>query len=133
MGHIGCLHHRRTARGHRRVAPAEGAPQPQRSRFAASGGKLIHHIYFKMKRPNATGLRRIFWLAAAAMLALPARADSPFYTDDTNFSPGREIKMGFTGEHNSGSDAFNEVLDWNYAVVPNVRLNLTTYSSSQSR
>ena len=81
-----------------------------------------------MKRPNATGLRRIFWLAAAAMLALPARADSPFYTDDTNFSPGREIKMGFTGEHNSGSDAFNEVLDWNYAVVPNVRLNLTTYT-----
>ena len=86
-------------------------------------------IYFKMKRPNATGIRRIFWLAAAsATLALPARADSPFYTDDPNFSPGWEIKMGFTGEHNSGGDNLTEVLDWNYAVVPNVRLNLTTYT-----
>ena len=30
--------------------------------------------------------------------------------------------MGFTGEHKSGGDNFTEVLDWNYDVVPNVRL-----------
>lgn len=89
-------------------------------------------IYFRMKpRKPSTGLRKVFW---AFCIALPftfgesAKADSPFYTDDPNFSPGWEIKMGFTAEHNYGGDNLTEVLDWNYAVVPNVRLNLTTYT-----
>ena len=88
-------------------------------------------IYLKMRRPNLTGLRRIFWLVVLggfAAVAPRARADSPFYTDDPVFSPGWEIKMGLTGEHNSGGSVLTEVLDWNYAVVPSVRLNLTTYT-----
>ena len=87
-------------------------------------------IYMKMKPTQPrTGLRKIFWaVALTATLSLSARADSPFYTDDPNFSPGWEIKMGATAEHNSGGDILTEVLDWNYAVVPNVRLNLTTYT-----
>ncbi len=67
-------------------------------------------------------------LAALTCTALPLRADSPFYTDDPEFSPGWEIKAGFTGERNRGGSVFTEVLDWNYAVLPNVRLNLTTYT-----
>ena len=81
-------------------------------------------IYMKMKPTTPrTGLRKILWAAAlTTSIAATARADSPFYTDDPNFSPGWEIKMGFTGEHKSGGDNFTEVLDWNYDVVPNVRL-----------
>ena len=85
-------------------------------------------IYFKMRPKNATGLRRIFW-SVALMFILSAtlvRADSPFYTDDPEFSPGWEIKHGFTAEHNSGGNAWAApVLDLNYAVVPQVRFNLT--------
>ena len=85
-------------------------------------------IYFKMKPTNSTGLRRIFWAAAftLAFSTASSRADSPFYTDDPEFSPGWEIKFGMTAEHNtSGNTWAAPVLDLNYAVVPNVRLNLT--------
>ena len=85
-------------------------------------------IYWKMKPKNSTGLRRIFWLAALTLTisAASSRADSPFYTDDPEFSPGWEIKYGFTAEHNSGGNVWAApILDLNYAVVPNVRLNLT--------
>lgn len=88
-------------------------------------------IYIKMRRPRLSGLRRVFWLLLIGGLAVnppEARADSPFYTDDPLFSPGWEIKAGLTGEHNAGGSQLSEVLDWNYAVVPNVRLNLTTYT-----
>jgi hypothetical protein len=73
----------------------------------------------------------VFWsvgvYAVALSTAPKVRADSPFYTDDPNFSPSWEIKAGFTGEKNAGGSVMTDVLDWNYAVVPNVRLNLTTY------
>jgi hypothetical protein len=86
-------------------------------------------IYFKMRRPNAIGWKKVFWLfALLGADRSPVRADSPFYTDDPNFSPGWEIKMGFTSENNTGGTNLAEVLDWNYAIVPNVRLNLTTYT-----
>ncbi len=89
-------------------------------------------IYFRMKpRTPRTGLRKVFWAFAIAFpfsFGDHARADSPFYTDDPNFSPGWEIKLGLTAEHNSGGDNLTEVLDWNYAVVSNLRLNLTTYT-----
>ena len=72
------------------------------------------------------GPRKFFWAAAlTATLAAPSRADSPFYADDPNFSPGWEIKLGFTGEHNTGGTTIAEVLDLNYAIVPSVRLDLT--------
>ena len=90
-------------------------------------GLLVSDLFLPI--PPRTGLRKIFWaLALTTTLSLSARADSPFYTDDPNFSPGWEIKMGATAEHNSGGDNLTEVLDWNYAVVPNVRLDLTTYT-----
>lgn len=83
-------------------------------------------IYWQMRRRNATGLKKIFWLIP--LFIVPhARGDSPFYTDDPEFSPGWEIKAGFTSEHNIGGTTLTEVLDWNYAIVPNVRMNLTTY------
>ena len=86
-------------------------------------------IYWKMRRPNLTGIRRIFWLVTLGGFALAAtngRADSPFYTDDPEFSPGWEIKFGMTAEHNTGGNTWTApVLDLNYAVVPNLRLNLT--------
>ena len=86
-------------------------------------------IYWKMRRPNLTGIRRIFWLLTFGGFALAAtngRADSPFYTDDPEFSPGWEIKFGMTAEHNTGGNTWTApVLDLNYAVVPNLRLNLT--------
>ncbi len=85
-------------------------------------------IYFKMKPKNATGLRRIFWAAAFTLTlgTAASRADSPFYTDDPEFSPGWEIKYGFTAEHNYGGNVWSApVLDLNYAVIPQVRLNLT--------
>ncbi len=86
-------------------------------------------IYWKMRPKNATGLRKVFWLVPLALF-LPspreARADSPFYTDDPEFSPGWEIKHGGTAEHNAGGNVFAApVLDLNYAVVPNIRLDLT--------
>ena len=90
-------------------------------------------IYFQMRRRNLTGLRRIFWslaLGGSCAIAPSARADTPFYTDDPEFSPGWEIKAGFTAEHNSGGSELREVLDWNYAVEPHVRLNLTTYTKN---
>jgi hypothetical protein len=83
-------------------------------------------IYWQMRRRNATGLKKVFWLIPLFIVPL-TRADSPFYTDDPEFSPGWEIKAGFTSEHNIGGSNLTEVLDWNYAIVPNVRLNLTTY------
>lgn len=84
-------------------------------------------IYWRMRPREATGLRKIFWmLALGAVAATESRADSPFYTDDPEFSPGWEIKYGFTAEHNTGGNVWTApVLDLNYAVVPNVRLNLT--------
>ena len=85
-------------------------------------------IYFKMKPKNATGLRRIFWSVALTFFlsASITRADSPFYTDDPEFSPGWEIKYGLTAEHNSGGNTWAApVLDLNYAVLAQVRLNLT--------
>ena len=85
-------------------------------------------IYFKMRPKNPTGLRRVFWslgLTLPLSIAL-AHADSPFYTDDPEFSPGWEIKYGLTAEHNSGGNVWAApVLDLNYAVIPQVRLNLT--------
>ena len=66
-------------------------------------------------------------ILSIAVAAPRARADAPFYTDDPVFSSNWEIKAGITGEHKSGSSRATHVLDWNYAVVPNVRLNLTTY------
>ena len=71
---------------------------------------------------------RCCFAIALTFSVLPLQADSPFYTDDPEFSPGWEIKAGFTGEHNSGGSLLTEVLDWNYAMLPNVRLNLTTYT-----
>ncbi len=86
-------------------------------------------IYFKMRRRNAVGLRKVIWTVALYAAVRPdAKADSPFYTDDPNFSPGWEIKIGATTEHNSGGSNLTEVLDWNYAILPQVRLNLTTYT-----
>ena len=83
-------------------------------------------VYWRMRPKQATGLRKVFWMLALTTLAFHARADSPFYTDDPEFSPGWENKYGFTAEHNSGGNAWAlPVLDLNYAIVPNVRLNLT--------
>ena len=84
-------------------------------------------IYLKMRRPGATGLKKVFWLfALGAFAAAETRADSPFYTDDPEFSPGWEIKFGMTAEHNTGGNTWTApILDLNYAVVPKVRLNLT--------
>lgn len=84
-------------------------------------------IYWKMRPKDATGLRKVFWLAPVALLLTPAaRADSPFVTDDPLFSPGWEIKFGGTAERNANSRSFvAPVLDLNYAVVDNLRLNLT--------
>ena len=83
-------------------------------------------IYWKMRPKNSTGLRRVFWLFTLTTVALSARADSPFYTDDPEFSPSWEIKYGFTAEHNSGGNVWAApILDLNYAVIPQVRLNLT--------
>ena len=84
-------------------------------------------IYWKMRPKDATGLRKVFWLLPASLLALPAaRADSPFVTDDPLFSPGWEIKFGGTAERNANSRILvAPVLDLNYAVVDNLRLNLT--------
>ena len=84
-------------------------------------------IYLKMRRPGATGLKKVFWLfALGGFAAISARADSPFYTDDPEFSPGWEIKYGFTAERNSGGNVWTApILDVNYAIVPRVRLDLT--------
>ena len=94
--------------------------------FALSITGLI--IYWRMRPKNPTGLRRVFWLVIFSCLGATAttRADSPFYTDDPEFSPGWEIKYGFAAEHNSGGNVWTApVLDLNYAIVPRVRLNLT--------
>jgi hypothetical protein len=84
-------------------------------------------IYWRMRKPGATGLRRVFFtLALACLLYGRAQADSPFVTDDPEFSPGWEIKLGMAAERNSGGATWTApVLDLNYAVVPNLRLNLT--------
>ena len=88
-------------------------------------------IYFRMKpRTPKTGLRKVFWTIAITSLltatAPPARADSPFFTDDPLFSPGWEIKLGVAAEHNNGGDSLaGPILDLNYAIVPTVRLNAT--------
>lgn len=87
-------------------------------------------IYWKMRRRNATGLKRVFWSLALLGVASQAQADSPFYADDPNFSPGWEIKLGSTGEHNTGGTTIAEVLDLNYAIVPSVRLDLTLSTKS---
>ena len=58
-------------------------------------------IYWKMRPKNSTGLRRVFWLFTLTTVALSARADSPFYTDDPEFSPSWEIKYGFTADRKS--------------------------------
>ena len=86
-------------------------------------------IYFRMKpRTPQNGLRKIFWALTAFASVTATRADSPFFTDDPAFSPGWEIKLGITAEHNNGGDALaGPVLDLNYAIVPNVRLNATFY------
>ena len=85
-------------------------------------------IYWKMKPTNTTGLRRVFWLFAFTLsfVSKSARADSPFYTDDPEFSPGWEIKYGMTAEQNTGGNVWTApILDVNYEVVPRVRLDLT--------
>ena len=87
-------------------------------------------IYFKMKpRKPQTGLRKVFWIMVGILTLAPhdpARADSPFFTDDPLFSPGWEIKLGAVAEHNSSGDVLTgPILDINYAVVPTVRLDLT--------
>jgi hypothetical protein len=55
-----------------------------------------------------------------------ARADAPFFTDDPVFSPSWEIKAGVSGGHNASGTQLTEVLDWNYALFPSLRLNLAT-------
>jgi hypothetical protein len=87
-------------------------------------------IYFKMKpRKPQTGLRKVFWVLVGILTLTPhdaARADSPFFTDDPLFSPGWEIKLGASSEHNAtGSTWAGPILDINYAIVPNIRLDLT--------
>lgn len=85
-------------------------------------------IYWRKRPRMASGLRKVFWLfALGAVFAPPdSRADSPFYTDDPEFSPGWEIKYGMTAERNIGGNTWTApVVDLNYAVVPKVRLNLT--------
>ena len=84
-------------------------------------------IYWKMRPKDATGLRKVFWLLPVSLLALStARADSPFSTDDPLFSPGWEIKFGGTYEHTANAKiAVAPILDLNYAIVANIRLNLT--------
>ena len=87
-------------------------------------------IYFRMKpRTPRTGIRKVFWAFAGALIftsTQSARADSPFFTDDPAFSPGWEIKLGVAAEHNVAGDVWTgPILDLNYAVVPNVRLNVT--------
>ena len=102
--------------------------------FALTGTGIV--IYFKMKpRKARTGLRKVFWLLASALpfgFSPSARADSPFFTDDPLFSPGWEIKLGMTAEHNSSGDVLaGPILDLNYAIVPTVRLDLTmAYAAS---
>ena len=87
-------------------------------------------IYFRMKpRTPRTGIRKVFWAFAGALLLVSnesANADSPFFTDDPLFSPGWEIKLGVAAEHNASGDVLTgPILDLNYAIVPTVRLNLT--------
>ena len=84
-------------------------------------------VYWRMRPREAKGLRKIFWLFAFGVFAaVEARADSPFYTDDPEFSPGWEIKYGFTAEHNTGDNIWTApILDVNYEVIPRVRLDLT--------
>jgi hypothetical protein len=65
-------------------------------------------------------------LGLTLALAPSAQADAPFFTDDPVFSPGWEIKTGLAGEHNSHGSLLTEVLDWNYAPIARIRLNLTT-------
>ncbi len=63
-------------------------------------------IYWRMRPRQATGLRKVFWLITLAVVsASNASADSPFFTDDPEFSPGWEIKYGMTAERNSGGNA----------------------------
>ncbi len=87
-------------------------------------------IYFRMKpRTPRTGIRKVFWAFAGALLLASgdsAHADSPFFTDDPLFSPGWEIKLGVVAEHNASGDVLTgPVLDINYAIIPTVRLDLT--------
>lgn len=87
-------------------------------------------IYFKMKpRKPQAGLRKIFWMLVGIFTLVshdPARADSPFFTDDPLFSPGWEIKLGAVAEHNLSGDVLTgPILDINYAIVPTMRLDLT--------
>ncbi len=87
-------------------------------------------IYFRMKpRTPRTGIRKVFWAFAGALLLASgesANADSPFFTDDPLFSPGWEIKLGVAAEHNASGDVLTgPILDINYAIIPTIRLDVT--------
>jgi hypothetical protein len=87
-------------------------------------------VYFRMKpRTPRTGIRKVFWAFAGALLFSSketAKADSPFFTDDPLFSPGWEFKLGMVAEHNVSGDVLTgPIIDINYAIIPTVRLDLT--------
>lgn len=78
-------------------------------------------IYWQMRRRNAIGLKKIFWLIPL-FIVLQAHGDSPFCNDDPESTPGCQIKLGLTRKHNIWGTTMTEVLDWNYAIMPNLPL-----------
>lgn len=87
-------------------------------------------IYFKMRRSNLTGIKRIFWLLAlGCAFGAPPRAEagSPFFTDDPMFvTQGWELKFQGAFEDNVNGDILTApIWDINYNLASRFKLNLT--------
>lgn len=88
-------------------------------------------LYWQMYRARAQrhGWKKVFWAAGLALLVFPqsSRAGSPFLTDDPGFAlEGWEVKPAAVYEHNvNGGILTAPILDLNYTIVPNFKLNLT--------
>lgn len=97
-------------------------------------GLMVYWQLLKSRKKNAalpkSGWRRYFWIAPLAAVLLgpsPARAGSPFLTDDPGFIPsGWEWKLSAVSDRNNGGRTLTApVVDINYTVSEHFKLNLT--------
>ena len=87
-------------------------------------------IYWQMRRPGATGLKKILWMLVFAALFTPPHmlfAGPPFLTDDPGMAPkGWDVYTNAVYTKTSGGHTLTApILDVSYSLTPRFKFNAT--------
>ena len=87
-------------------------------------------IYWQMRRPGATGIKKILWMLVFAALFTPPHslfAGPPFLTDDPGMAPkGWDVYTNAVYTKTSGGNTLTApILDVSYSLTPRFKFNAT--------